>query len=114
MSGSTEAAATCRSFDPGNLVGLASFTPSSAAFMALLVKVVVTRSPPPSISSSLKNSPSGLRSFSSWSLTRVSAWPFWPPYSSSASCSGNFGSFLTAWSASSSVTSPTSAMLLST
>ncbi len=74
--------------------GRASRTPFSAASMAFRVKVVVTRRPWPSISSSLK--PSRCSS----SLTSLSMWPFWPPYVDSASIFGNFGSFFSAWSAS--------------
>ncbi len=37
-------------------------------------------------------------------------WPFWPPYWLSASILGNFGSVWLAWSASSAVMSPVSAI----
>ena len=75
--------------------GLPASTPSSAASIAFRVNVVVTRRPPPSISSSLK--PSRCSS----SRTIFSMWPFWPPYVASALILGNGGSRFCALSASS-------------
>ena len=80
--------------------GRASSTPSSAASIAFRVKVVVTRRPWPSISSSLK--PSRCSS----SLTSLSMWPFWPPYVDSALIFGNRGSLWSACSASAASMAP--------
>ena len=107
MPGSTLATATCSSLSP-NPSGFASRTPCSAACIAFAVKVVVTRSPPPSISSSEK--PSACSSC----LTSVSMWPRWPPYWLCASIFGNAGSFFAALSAFSAVAVPMSAMPPST
>ncbi len=89
-------------------MGRTSATPSWAAVIAFCVKVVVTLSPPPSISSSSK--PSRISS----SRTMVSTWPRWPPYWLSCSISGNSGSLREALSASSAEIIPSSAIAPST
>jgi hypothetical protein len=74
----------------------------------LAVNVVVTLSPPPSISSSVKPSEfSSLR-------TSVSMWPRWPPSRLWAWIFGNTGSLLAAFSALPAGAVPISAMPFST
>ena len=111
--GSTLATPTCSSLSlkPS---GRPLITPCSAASITFGSNVVFTVSPPPSICSSVKNSP--LLSFvrSSSLRTIVSRWPFWPPYVLSGGMFGNLGSFFAACSASSRLILSMSAMPSST
>ena len=75
---------------------LTSCTPSSAAAIAFWVNVVVTRRPPPSISSSVKPE---LRAARCWTMVEHVAL-LAAVLARSASILGNFGSCCAAWSAS--------------